>query len=101
MFDCGYSLEPPQLCGSKIYAQSVFRGKIKEKTTHQKIFIFIAIQIAVFCLSLSSLLGYSVQMYGRYKEHSGLLKNKLHPEQVLTLICLCILIKKYISKNVY
>ena len=30
MFDCGYTLEPPQLGGSNIYAQSVFRGKIKE-----------------------------------------------------------------------
>ena len=30
MFDCGHTIEPPQLGGSNIYAQSVFRGKIKE-----------------------------------------------------------------------
>ena len=61
MVDCGYmySLELPQLGGSNIYAQSVFRGKIKEKTTHQK--------------------------YGRYKEHSRLLKTNLIQYKFLPL----------------
>ena len=35
-----YSLEPPQLDGSYIYSQSVFRGKIKEKQ-HTRKFSFL------------------------------------------------------------
>ena len=38
--DCAYSLEPPQLGGSNIYAQSVFRGKIKEKNNTPEVFHF-------------------------------------------------------------
>ena len=40
MFDCGYTLEPPQLGGSNIYAQSVFRGKIREKNNTPEFFYF-------------------------------------------------------------
>ena len=30
--DCGYSLEPPQLGGSNVYPQSMFRAKIRKKS---------------------------------------------------------------------